>query len=178
MIRKGFTAAAAAWLALAGTAAHAQKQASKPEECITAPEAEAFFLAISPVLLRHLTDFCAKELPASSYLFSNPNYMPKFKTAATLAMPGAEVAMRKLVGHDMPDGMTLEGMMPMMDTVMGGMITDELKPKDCVVIDGLMSALDPLPAENLARTFILFAQIGIADKPDSDFPLCPLETNR
>jgi hypothetical protein len=73
--------------------------------------------------------------------------------------------------------MSLESMMPILDSVMGPMIAKELKPKDCVLIDGLLSALDPLPAENFARTFILFAQIGVAEKPDPEFPLCPLETN-
>ncbi|MES2443775.1 MAG: hypothetical protein V4574_13165 [Pseudomonadota bacterium] len=176
MIRKGFLAGAAGWLALTGVAVQAQDVRAKQggDACITAPEAEAFVLVIAPPVLREVARFCESELPASAYLRNSEALLAKFEAASRAAAPGAQAAVAKLMG---PSGSSAllppQDLMPMMLQMVGPMLTEELKAGDCPAYDRVLKLLDPLPADNAAALLITFAQMGTKNDKKPDFPLCP-----
>jgi len=173
MIRKGLTATIAGWAALSGVAVQAQDVRPKAAaDCITASEAEGLILAVAPSALREITRFCGAELPANAFLRDSAPLLAKYEAASKGALPGAAAAIGKLGGGEMNS--QIAGMvMPMMDAMVGSMLTKELKAKDCGTYDRIFKLLDPLPAENGAALLVLILQLSQEGKKDPEFPLCP-----
>lgn len=175
MIRKGFLAGAAAWLALTGVAVQAQSVLPKAPggECVTNSEAEALALTLAPMAMREVVHFCAPRLPATAYFNHSEALLAKLQTASARAAPGARGAIAKLLGGHAND-LSIELVIPAVDAAIAPMLTKALKAADCPTYDHIASLLDPLPAENTAELIIMIAQLAQRDKPDSKFPICPL----
>lgn len=177
MIRKGFLAGAAAWLALTGVAVQAQSVLPKAPggACITGTEAQGLALTLAPIAMREVVRFCAPQLPANAYLNHSEALLAKLDAAAAHAAPGARGAIGKLLGAGgNSSAATLDMVMPALTTMIGPLLSKELKPAECPVYDHIASLLDPMPAENTAELFVTIAQLAQQDKPDSKFPICPL----
>jgi peptidoglycan biosynthesis protein MviN/MurJ (putative lipid II flippase) len=176
MIRKGFLAGAAAWMALTGMAAQAQSVLPKTKggECITSTEAEGLALTVAPLVTREVVRFCAPKLPANAYLNHSEALLARLDAAAAHSEPSARGAVAKLMNAQGAGGMPLDMVMPALTTVVGPMLSKALKADECPIYDHVASLLDPMPAENTAALIVTIAQLADRDKPDSKFPICPL----
>ena len=173
MIRKGFLAGAATWLALTGVAVQAQSVLPKVSvhACISSGEAQGLALVLAPLAMREVVHFCGPKLPATAYFNHSDALLAKLQAASARAAPGARGAIAKLLGGS---DATVDLFMPALDTMMAPMLAKELKAAECPTYDHIASLLDPMPAENTAELLITIAQLAQKDKQDPKFPICPM----
>lgn len=176
MIRQGFIAATAAWLAIAATAAQAQTTVkANTAPCLTPDEAEAAMLMMAPGALRGAIKVCTPKLAANAYLrVSGTALVARYEAAAAAAEPLAGRVMSKMMGgsgEGAPKGAAamLSPMGEMMVTAMG----EKLTAPQCGMIDQGLSLLDPLPPHNLTALIVMAAQAGAEkDAGKSPFTIC------
>lgn len=170
--RNGFVAALALWAGLGATGVHAA-QAAKP--CLTPAEATELIAFLAPEFIKGVGTACANTLPATALLrqTSGP-FLAKYQAEATAAWPIAKGAMAKVAETgpiDIDDvGPTMSSMVSEM---ISEMITKEIKTKDCVVVDRILSLLAPLPPRNTAELFVTIAQLRGPEEQDGEFSICP-----
>ena len=188
MIRKGFAAAAAAWMACAATGALAQeatKQASDAAQnvvkpCLTENEVKGLFLVVAPPILHQVADTCAKTLPASAFLRANTtNFLAAYDAAGKTAWPDAQKAIDKLMaGSTDKPPISAEAIGPMIVAMAGPMIAAAIKPEACPEIDHVLTDLAPLPPQNMAGLVVTLARIGLASEAKkgkkAPFQICPV----
>ncbi len=186
--RLGLHGAAALWLGIAATGAQAADVAATP--CLTHSEASGLVIVVAPELIKAAGTACAQVLPSTALIrqTSGP-YIEGFQTAADRAWPTAKAGFTKIVaatdkGGAQPDSSKLVSAMldsdqirPMLFALISPAIAKTIKPKDCAMIDHMMTELAPLPPANLAEIVVTIIELDSAGKrakgkPD-DLPICP-----
>lgn len=151
--------------------------AEAPPTCLTQAETAAMIGYVLPDLVAGVRDKCKATLPATSFLSSrSADLEASYRSAADILWPQARIAFVKMVGEDevmkkLPDS----ALRPFLTAAFATTITEDVKPKDCVTADGLVEALAPLPAENLARLIGLIIAAdgkGSDSAGDHDFRIC------
>lgn len=101
---------------------------------------------------------CQTNLAASGYARTNARSLrAKFAAGSNAAWPAAKsalVAMASKDGGDMTavfEMMGDEALRPFVDAAIEGMVSEEIKTKDCADIERGLRILDPLPADNVAE---------------------------
>lgn len=177
-MKKGITAAAAAWMALCGTGAHATATVQE-KPCITPAEVQAIFVSIAPGIVRSVRDTCKATLPRTAYLTTRGESLAqRYVDIAHTARPLAIAAFGRLGGEKVRDGLNDAMYEIMIEGMVGPMIVGELKPKDCPLIDRTLELLDPLPPSNMAGVITLLIEVGFKgskqspDKKAPPFEIC------
>jgi len=188
MIRKGFAAAAAAWMALAATAGYAQdatKQAARPPvaaiPCVTDQEARALVLVLAAPALRQLSTTCAQYLPANAFLrVSAAPMLARYDAAGKAAWTTAQTVFVKIGGKQVQPLVEAGLVEPMLQALVGPALAEKIKPTDCALAERLIVDLAPLPPENAAGLLVSIAHIGLESQqrknPQSKAPFafCPV----
>jgi hypothetical protein len=165
--------AAALWLGLAATGAHAAQVAAKP--CVPAADAEALFLSLAPDMLRQIGTKCAATLPATALIRRTGGpFLAKYDAAAPAAWPGAKQALVKILGPQSTEMMNTEMGPSLVKSMMAPMLAEEIKPKDCPAIDRVLTNIEPLPPRNAAALVVTLLQLSSGNKRDGKLPICPL----
>jgi hypothetical protein len=175
MIRKGLLAAAAAWAALAATAAHAQAFGGRDIPCLEAPEAEAVMLLIAPGAIKGVTQACTPYFTAGAFL-SGPGgraQLTRYESAAKGAEGAAGAGIAKLLGLP-PAAASVPGSSAGFASLAQMMVLGELDQMDtirCYAFDRMFRLLDPLPPQNVASVLTIVAELGSRDKKQKPLPI-------
>jgi len=173
-----FALLATATLALAPVAA----QAAEPP-CLTAAEFTAVSSYALPSIITGTTERCAGALPADAWLRRNGTQLStRYAEAKPAAWPAAKAAFLKLGGSatnaeatnllkSLPDA----SLQPMFDTVIAGMIGQQLPTERCGMVDRVVRLLAPLPPENTAELIAVLVGIGAKSgrAKVGSFSICP-----
>lgn len=158
-------------LASISVAAPAQKAA----QCLTADEAGGLVTYALPSTIRGISQQCSKTLPATASLVQGgPVLAARYQNEADLAWPQARKAFDKLAGAEVTSVMSDEGAKALLSGVLEAAMSQQIKPSDCVTVDRLVSALQPLPARNLADLVIILMELGRKDNATKPpIQICP-----
>ncbi|SOB87866.1 hypothetical protein SAMN06297144_3004 [Sphingomonas guangdongensis] len=133
--------------------------------CLPVREAEALVLNLGPTLIDATVTTCTPALPAGAYLRrSGATLSARFARQNDASWPLAKEALRKIVG---PSGASLldsEIARSVVPAMVAPLVTQEIKAKDCPVIDRLLGQLDPLPAANTAALLVTVMQLAQAEQ--------------
>ncbi len=163
--------AAAAWLALSATGAHAAADtAQKP--CLTPVEAQALVTALMPPAVRAVNGACSGALPAGAYLRTNADRLAqRYAAPAVAAKPAAASALGKIAGAG--DQITPETFDSFAGMLVGELVTKGIKPDVCTKVDRVAALLDPLPPPNLAGFVAAILEFTSDDaKKGPDLKIC------
>lgn len=148
-----------------------QAQDGKP--CITVPQAEALVTYLLPKAVEASRSKCGTTLPATSALMlENSQQLASYKAASESAWPKAKEAVGVIAGDKLPSGMSDELMRPIADAIFTQMISEEVKPKNCLLINKIYSDLSPMPSSNIASLTITIVQAATKDDKDENLPIC------
>lgn len=119
---------------------------------------------------------CSGELDPAGYSLSNAARLRvKFAEDQDEAWPAAKQTLIALAsegdGADMAGIFDLMGdaeLRPFVDALVGSMLSQEIKLKDCGDIDRGLEILDPLPAENLADLVGFLFEMGHRGDEDAE----------
>ncbi len=162
-------------LMLGASAAAAQAPA---RQCLSAPQAEAVFLAIAPAAIKVAGMTCSRALPPDALLRQTGGpFLDKMQAASDNAWPVAMDAVRRLAGPDLAPLLESDAMRPMLGALIAPLIVADLKPQDCPKVERILSLSSPLPARNIAAlgvTILQYAQDDARRRGKTvKVPLCP-----
>ena len=148
-------------------------QAAESENCLTVAEAEALVTYLLPKAVEASRDRCANSLPASApLLMENSEQLARYNAASAAAWPAARDAVGVIAGNDFPAELDDEILRPIADAMFSQMIGEEIKPKDCALIDKIYSDLEPMPTANLASLTITIVREATKGDKKQDIPIC------
>lgn len=154
----------------------------RAQECLTQVELTGMVTYALPVVMDGAMKACRPTLsPAGYFATQGPSLLQRYAARKQQAWPVAKTAILKIGDQkdasmkqmiaNLPDS----ALQPFAEGMVAQMVTEGIKPDQCVAIERATRLLSPLPPENTAEllTFI----VGLADKPKpgkkSALPLCP-----
>ena len=157
-------------------------QAAEPP-CLTAAEFTALSSYALPSIITGTTERCAAVLPADAWLQRKGGELAsRYAEGKSATWPAAKAAFLKLGGNgasaeaanllrSLPD----TSLQPMFDTVIAGMIGQQLPTARCGMVDQVVRLLAPLPPENTAELIAMLVGIGAKTgrAKIGKFSLCP-----
>jgi hypothetical protein len=144
-------------LAFSNTAAAAE-QANK---CVTRAELRGGVGYLLPQILEGARNFCIPHLADSSFLSTKgANMIQAYKNSRTMGDKEVYDLAIRIFGDNPPPGIkdNPELMAQLFTSMIQEGMTKDLKPKDCQLIDTILSDLAPLPPANmfgLIETFLI-----------------------
>lgn len=176
-MNRGMTAAAAAWMALCGTGAHAAGTAAQQAKpCLTRAEVQALFVSIAPGVIRSVSTACKAALPKSAYLTNRGESLAlRYAEVGAASRPVAIAAIGRIGGEKMEGALNDAMFEVLLDGMLGPMVAAEIKPKDCPLIDRSLELLDPLPPSNMGGVVVLLLEVGLKGKETGGKKAPPFE---
>ncbi len=150
--------------------------AEKP--CLTPTEARGLMQVILPDVITTVASSCKATLPSGSFLArSGADMATRYRTNSGTNWPVAKLAFLKLAGPsaDLLKSMPDDASKALISAGIANAMSDGIKPEQCSYIDRAMSALAPLPPENMADLAIALLELANARgaKTASPLTLCP-----
>jgi Rod binding domain-containing protein len=158
--------------ALIAAAAHSGAQAA--DTCMTVAEGSAMMAVAMPAVVRQARTSCQPHLKADAVLLTRTDSLiARLKPEADKAWPVAMRYFGRSAGVPMPDGdATRQFVEAMLTAGITQQLTSKLNdPKGCGIADGMVQALEPLPAENWSLLATQLMRIGAAGKEAAT--ICP-----
>lgn len=146
--------------------------------CVTSDEAQALVTYALPQIVRGLAKQCLQSLPATSALIEAGDVMAAgYQVDANKAWPLAQRAFDKLAGFPISKISGEKGIKTLIEIGVVSQLSSKITPSDCPAIDRALSALQPLPAQNVA--VVVTALVQLTGK-DGKMPLtlCPAGVGR
>ncbi len=151
----------AAALALVSTGA----QAAQP--CLTPAKASSLFGYALPSAINGTVKRCTPSLGATAFLRTGgAKLASRYAAGKSQNWPAAKAAFLKIGGKD--EGSALLARLPdaslqqMLDTIIEGMVAQEIPVDRCPTIDRIVGLLAPLPAQNTAE--LIGVILGLTSK--------------
>ena len=148
--------------------------------CISSSEAKALAQVALPAIVRQTGQLCASRLPATSLLRQTDGaFIAKYDAAADRAWLIARSAIVKLSDPAISALLDSDYARPLLVTLIAPLISGRIAVEDCPMIDGLITDLAPLPAQNTASIIAAALRYLQAEKAKGrnvavpDLPLCP-----
>jgi hypothetical protein len=148
------------------TVAPAIAQAAEPP-CLTSREFTSLAEYALPSIIDGTAQRCRTTLPADAYLNrGGRELIARYAQRKPAAWPGAKAAFLKLSGTSNADANKLIGAMPdaslqqMLDSLMTGLVSQQVPLDRCGTIDRVIGLLSPLPADNTAELIALAVGLG------------------
>ncbi len=162
-------------LALLSLSQSAFAQPAQPAKCLTVVQAEALVTYLLPKAVDATRAKCSASLPATSPLLAkNSARLANYRAASETAWPNAKSAVSVLAGQNLPPEIEDTLLRPIADAMFTQLIGEEIKPKDCVLIDKIYTDLAPMPSANLASLAITIVQATAKDDKKRDIPICKI----
>jgi hypothetical protein len=175
-MNRGLAAAAAAWLALGATAAHAAQdvqESKKAAPCVTPVEAEAILTVLMPGLVRGVTTTCTPLLPAGAYLRERGTALAeRFVGPAAASRAVAVAAASRIGGPEMQALTSNPSFDSFIDTMTAEMVKGKMKAQECAAASSIAEQLDPMPPGNFARLIVTIAELAMAEEKTPEFRIC------
>lgn len=153
-------------LAMGLTALPGLARAAEPP-CLTPREFTALSSYAMPSIITGTVQRCSAALPADAYLKrSGAALASRYASGKLAAWPGAKDAFIKLSGGMNSDAVSLfqalpdDKLQPMVDTLVEGMIGQQIPAERCTTIDRAVRLLAPLPPQNTAELIALALGLG------------------
>lgn len=153
-------------LAIGLTALPGLAQAAEPP-CLTAREFTALSTYALPSMITGTAQRCSATLPADAFLKRNGAALAsRYAAAKPAAWPGAKAAFMKLSRGVNAEAMGLftalpdDKLQPMVDTLVEGLIGQQVPPERCTIIDRAVRLLAPLPPQNTAEIIAMTLGLG------------------
>lgn len=157
-------AVAAALIVIPGVA-----QAAEPP-CLTSGEFASLSSYALPSMIRGTAQRCAAVLPGNAFLRQGSDQLAsRYDARKSASWPGAKAAFLKIGAATNPQAADLfklmsdDALQPMVDSLIQGMVGQQLPTTRCGAVDRLVMLLAPLPAENTAELIGLAAGLGAKD---------------
>ena len=148
-------------------------QAQTIEKCVQPDQAEALITYILPKAIEAAQTKCGSSLPARSALMeNNSERLSQYRTASDAAWPKAREAVEIIGGEKLPGEIEDSLFKPLTDAIFSGMISAEIKPKVCSLIDKIYSDLAPMPSSNIASLTVTIIQAATKDGEKDSLPIC------
>lgn len=148
-------------------------QAQELDKCVPPVQAEALITYILPKAVEAARSKCNLVLPAQSALMEeNSERLINYRTASEAAWPKAREAVTTIAGEKLPDELDDSLLKPMADAIFTGMVSQEIKPKDCMLIDKIYADLAPMPSTNIASLLVTIIQASTKDGDKTNLPIC------
>ncbi|MCW3837973.1 hypothetical protein ACFQ1E_17960 [Sphingomonas canadensis] len=164
---------AARWSALAACFALPVEATAQEARCLPLPAARALITGMLPSVLDELRERCADRLPADALLANMPkDVMGKYRSAADKAWPQVLDAFAAMEGKELGDAeRAIAG--PLIQAMIGPALLEKFDPADCAPANDLITALAPLPPENLATAAVTIFELGRKDRESEKLRPCP-----
>ena len=135
--------------------------------CLTSTEFASLSSYALPSVIRGTAQTCAAVLPGDAFLRKGSDQLANRYDASKIASwPGAKAAFLKIGGSTNPQAADLfkimpdETLQPMLDSLIQGMVGQQLPTDRCTAVDRLVLLLSPLPAASTAELIGLAAGLG------------------
>ncbi|WP_225206201.1 hypothetical protein [Novosphingobium huizhouense] len=164
-------------LAALGTA-----EVASAQDCLTQPELNGMVTFALPVVMDGAIKACRPSLSPQGYFATEGQALvQRYASRKQGAWPTAKAAILKIGDSrdakmkDMVANLPDSALQPFAEGMVAQMVTEGIKPDQCVAIERATRLLSPLPPENTAEllTFI----VGLADRPKAGkkatLNLCP-----
>ncbi|BEV00536.1 hypothetical protein [Novosphingobium olei] len=171
------------FVALAALLGMASAQTALAQDCLTQPELTGMVTFALPVVMDGAMKACRPTLSPQGYFATQgPALVQRYAARKQEAWPAAKAAILKIGDSrdarmkDMIGNLPDSALQPFAEGMVAQMVTEGIKPDQCVAIERATRLLSPLPPENTAEllTFI----VGLADRPKpgkkATLNLCPL----
>lgn len=143
------------------------------EKCVQPEQAEALIAYMLPKAVVAAQSKCSSVLPTRSALMEDGSErLGEYQAASEAAWPKAKEAVSVIGGEKLPDGIDDSLLKPLTDAIFTGMITDQIKSKDCALIDKIYTDLAPMPSSNIASLTVTIIQAATKEDDKSDLPIC------
>jgi len=150
--------------ALALYALPVQAALAADNACLTRDEAKGIAMFILPDTVVALREKCGATLAADAYL-NRPDASERFRATSTKHWPLARAAFAKFAGGGkVLDIIGDEAARRLLVGSVAEGVTKDLKPKSCPGVDGMLSALAPLPPQNMEMLLTSFFALGLGGK--------------
>jgi hypothetical protein len=151
-------------------------ETAKP--CLEAAEAQAMLQFMLPETIDALSDQCRPVLPADATLTRSGHALAeRYRPAADGAWPMAKVAFGKMSDPAMLKLLDDATIQKVFKAGMTAQIPKTLPTKDCGTVDRFITALEPLPAKNMAMLLGSLIELGTKTEASgrraSPLNLCP-----
>ncbi|QIG80306.1 hypothetical protein [Stakelama tenebrarum] len=169
MKMKALMTAGATWLALLGTAAHAQAVTAAAKPCVTTSEIRAGLLTLLPGVLSAVRDACLPKLDDDSFFANGGEAMVAYyNVAGETAAPVAIAAIQRLSSEsddfNIPEEFDPAMVSVLVGSLLGPILAKELDAGTCGYADRALEQLAPLPPENLTGFVAIVAEGALAAK--------------
>ncbi len=143
------------------------------EKCIQPEQAAALISYILPKAVEAAKSKCEPSLSIDSALMEiNSERLASYQAASEAAWPKAKGAVNIIGGEKLPGDIDDTLLKPLADAIFTGMITEEIKAKDCALIDKIYADLAPMPSSNIASLTVTIIQAATKDDKDANLPIC------
>lgn len=143
-------------------------------KCLTSPEAEGLITYALPSAVRAISGQCAKTLPATASLVQTGALIAaRYQPDADRAWPVAKTAFDKMSGIKLTETLGEAGAKGLLETAFSTGLAENIKPKDCPVIDRILTALEPLPAKNMSMLLLTAIELGGKGDKKPPISICP-----
>jgi hypothetical protein len=153
-------------IAMGLTALPGLAQAAEPP-CLTAREFTDLSSYALPSIITGTTERCSTALPADAFLKRNGAALAaRYAVSKPAAWPGAKAAFIKLSSGVNAEAVNLfmtlpdDKLQPMVDTLVEGLIGQQIPPERCTMIDRAVRLLSPLPPQNTAEIIAMTLGLG------------------
>jgi hypothetical protein len=153
-------------IALALIAAPGVAQAAEPP-CLTAREFTDLSSYALPSIITGTAERCSASLGPNAFLKRDGGALAsRYAAAKPAAWPGAKSAFFKLSGGANSDAASLfrnmpdNKLQPMVDSLVEGLIAQQVPAERCRTIDTAVRLLSPLPPQNTAELIALAVGLG------------------
>lgn len=150
-------------LGIALIAAPGIAQAAEPP-CLTPREFTDLSTYALPSIITGAADRCSATLGADSYLKRSGGALAsRYATNRPAAWPGARAAFLKLSGSDAAklfQGLPDDKLQPMANTLVEGLVAQQLPTERCQTVDTFVRLVAPLPPQNFAELIALTVGLG------------------
>ncbi len=160
-----FTAAFAAALMVVPAAAQAAEM-----PCLSSAEFASLSSYALPSMIRGTAQRCSAVLPGDAFLRKDGDQLAaRYEVRKASAWPGAKAAFLKIGSSTNPQAadmfslMSDDALQPMVDSLIQGMVGQQLPTERCSAVNRLVMLLAPLPAESTAELIGLAAGLGAKD---------------
>lgn len=148
-------------------------QAREIKPCVTIPQAEALLTYLLPKAVEASRSKCGTILPATSALMKkNSEQLARYTAASEAAWPMARRAVDVIAGEKIPADIDDALIRPIADALFTQMISGEIKPKNCAIINKVYSDLSPMPPSNIASLAVTVVQAATKGDKGGDIPIC------
>jgi len=162
-------------LAMLGLGQSAAAQAAEPTRCLSVAQAEALVTYLLPKTVDASRQKCSASLPTTSPLMvPNSERLAKYRLASETSWPQAKNAVKLLAGANFPTEMEDSLLRPVADALFTQLIGQEIKPKDCTLIDKIYRDLAPMPSANLASLAVTIVQATTKEDKAQTIPICKI----